>query len=289
MTTTTTTPGAEAPEPHYCARCKAEGKDTLLFYSEPSKHTDTWRKKMAKKSDYRCKEHVKQDSFIYRRSKTNTEFRNKKQWIEQYHQQKITEFERIWNDPRVRNKPEPERLMEALRYFEIRGQQGYADDLTHDGFTAEEMTEIIRASQIVFSASKYVEEWDKANKDRLTRFIREEIKPELLRVLLEFEADIKTNNRKRQIHSVQSLIQAANVLYQTKGIYEKIVTDPQHRDPAGNKSPRFHLLTLEETLRRRTEKKRRQIASTEVTIQRETLVQEHVMEEFGKSDQSEFN
>jgi len=254
----------------YCGRCKADGKDTLLFYSTPSKPTDTWSRRLANKKDYRCKEHIRIDNKIYSRSKKNKLFKEYKDKIQEYSHKKILEFERIWNAETVSGYPEPRRLMECLRINNIRGQQD------KEGFTAEEMVEIIRASEIDFSVSAFVEEWDKSNSGIITRYVRDMVKPEIIKALIPFEADIKVGNRKRVINSIRGLIEAANVLYRNEDVFEKIVTTPGHRDPIGNISHRFHLLTYERTLELRLEKKRRQIDSITSTMEREELVQQKV-------------
>lgn len=252
----------------YCGKCRSEGRDTLLFYSNPPKPTDTWNRRLANKKDYRCKEHVKSDGRLYVHSKKNKQFRERQDKIEEFNRNKILTFERMWMDKDVIDLVEPKRLMEAFRKYNIRGQPG------HEGFTAEEMTEIIRSADIEFSVSAFAERWDKENANTITRYNRELTKSEIVRALLPFEADIKEGNRRRVINSTRGTIEAANKMYENNGVYEKIVTTPGHRDPFGNISHRFHLLTYEETLNRRAEKKIRQIASIKATMNREAAVQE---------------
>ena len=249
----------------------------MLYYSEPRKDTDTWTKKLAKRSDYRCKDCIKEDE--KRNRKNSNEYRRHREDIEAYHHRRIKKFEEIWNDERVRNLPDPRRLMEAFRLYNIRSP-GL-------GFTAEEIAEIIRANEIEFSVSKYVEQWDRDNSDRLTRFTREEIKPELIRVLLDFEGAIKSKNRELQVQSIRVLVSIANRIYENEKLFEKLVTTPGHRDPAGNIAPRIHLLTLQRTLELRKEKKERQINSIKDTIDKEAKVFGVVQERLKKEKEQE--
>jgi len=252
----------------YCGKCDAEGHNTLLFYSTPPKPTDTWTRRLANKKDYRCKEHVRSDAKLYVHSKKENKFKERQDKIEEYNRNKILEFERIWMDEEIIHLAEPNRLMEAFRKYNIRGQEG------HEGFTAEEITEIARSADIEFSVSAFAEKWDKDNANTITRFTREITKSEIVRALLPFEADIKEGNRRRVINSTRGMIEVANKIYEHNGVYEKIVTTPGYRDPMGNISHRFHLLTYEKTLERRAEKKARQIASIKATMERESVVQE---------------
>jgi len=252
----------------YCGKCRVEGRDTLLFYSNPPKPTDTWTKRLSNKKDYRCKDHVKSDGRLYVHSKKNKKFKERQDKIEEYNRNKVLQFEKMWMDERVINLSEPKRLMEAFRLYNIRGQKD------HEGFTAEELTEVIKSAEIEFSVSAFAEKWDRDNANTITRYQRELTKSEIVRALLPFEADIKEGNRRRVINSTRGTIEVANKIYEHNGVYEKIVTTPGYRDPMGNIAHRFHLLTTEETLRRREEKKKRQIESIKATIEREAVVQE---------------
>jgi ribosomal protein L36 len=263
----------------YCGKCRVEGRDTLLFYSNPPKPTDTWTKRLANKKDYRCREHVRSDGRLYVHSTKNKKFKERQDKIEEYNRNKILEFERMWNDPRLAHiASEPKRLMEVFRLYDIRGQPG------HEGFTAEEITEIVKSAEIEFSVSAFAEKWDRDNASTITRYQRELTKSEIVRALLPFEADIKEGNRRRVINSTRGMIEVANKLYENSGIYEKIVTTPGHRDPMGNISHRFHLLTYEETLRRRSEKKIRQIESINATMKREAKVQQEAVKNIQEAD-----
>lgn len=291
MTETTDVAGTQ-DGPRYCIKCRLEGKDTLLYYSIPRKPTDTWYKSQEKTNDYRCIAHVKKDSHVNRHSKKNTEYGEKKQRIYKYYMRKVSEFRRLWNDPQLlytidqktgkkRSRTDQERLTLAFQIYDIRGQKGEEGGHTHDGYSPKEMTEVIKSDEIEFSASGAVEKWDIENKHTYPREIRDIVKRIMTEFYLQYESEIRVKNRKQLENSIRGIIEGANVLSDPTG--EKIVTTPEQLDPDGNKVPRYHLLTSEETKNRRAEKKKRQQLHLQNTIDREEeicqLVQKKLAEE----------
>lgn len=276
-------------EPKYCLRCKAEGRETILFYSEPlDKELDTWSKRLEKKSDFRCISHVRNDAKLYRSEQGRAKHRKRSENIEQYHQRRIMKFQTMWNDKTivddkgrlVINLPHHERLMWIFIRYGIRKASL--------GFTPAEMTEVIREADIEFDIMRKISEWREDAKDRgLTLLVREQVEPELIKIYVSMREEMQESHRKRLVNSTRGLAHAANItwLQKPEDKWEKLVTDPSYKDPEGNKAERIHLLTEAETLRRRQERKMQHIEHIKEIMEQEAkvqvIVQQHLKPDAG--------
>jgi hypothetical protein len=270
-------------EEFYCTKCESKGVSTLLFFNVPAKKTDTWTRRKAQKHDYRCNACQREESRMFSTKKGRTEHKRRSESIQEYQTRRIDAFRRLWNDEKTLNDDgipiiklsNPERIMWTFIRNGIRS--------AGRGFTAEELTEVVREGLIEYNLTLEVMQYMEGAKKRgLSLMVREQLEPEVYRLYTQFKEDKQDARRRQFINTTRGEIDYANKLWDRKDPeqIEKIVTTPGHRDPEGNLMPRYHLLSESETFEKRRQKKERQMNQIQKVINREDeITQEHLKKE----------
>lgn len=170
--------------------------------------------------------------------------------IREHRAKQINKFKRMWNNPRYDGKDNVDKIIAIFRDYDIRSPE--------KGFTYDEMTSAIEEDQIRVQTID-LEQTTQELKQRINEEQFQHVRELLQKILIPLQLELQTARHRLRVNLVRGLVGYANRKY--NGL-EKIGIKPKYSQDLGNgyriPMKKNHLLTDDDTLEERKEKRREQ-------------------------------